>query len=199
MKTEKKVSISHLIINIILSIIIVCYPGKGLAEDNPESEVANRYGLAAVLGNTYDPTNDIGFYMISGFALYDYDRVWPHRAPEPLRFKIELSIGGAAVEDSTRLIASFGVLALYYLDNVSNNRFRPYLEAGIGAIYTDFQVEGQGLRFNFNPQIGFGTEIRSDSGTCYFANMRLHHVSNGGLDDDNRSINSVVFMLGRFF
>jgi lipid A 3-O-deacylase len=29
--------------------------------------------------------------------------------------------------------------------------------------------------------------------------LRLHHISNAGLDDDNRGVNSIVFVLGRFF
>ena len=72
-------------------------------------------------------------------------------------------------------------------------------EGGIGVIYTDFQVEGQGLRFNFNPQLGIGAEFPRESKKPYFAALRLHHISNAGLDDENRGINSVVFMVGRFF
>ena len=78
-------------------------------------------------------------------------------------------------------------------------RLRPYLEGGIGVIYTDFQVEGQGSRFNFNPQIGIGTEFKTDSGPPFFATIRLSHISNAGLNDENRGVNSFLLMIGRFF
>jgi len=91
------------------------------------------------------------------------------------------------------------MMALYYLDFVSSERLVPYLEGGIGVVYTDFQVEGQGSRFNFNPQIGIGTEFKVDAGPPFFTALRLSHISNAGLADENRGVNSVVWMLGRFF
>jgi len=150
MKHGRRISTFTFFAVIILYMSVASCPGKARADEkNPEGEVADRYGLAAILGNSYDPTNDIDFFMISGVALYDYDRIWPHRAPEPLRFRVELSAGGTTVDGSTRLIASFGVLAEYYLNSLSSDRCRPYVEAGIGAIYTDFQVEGQGFAAEF--------------------------------------------------
>jgi hypothetical protein len=37
------------------------------------------------------------------------------------------------------------------------------------------------------------------SGLPYFVTLRLSHISNAGLNDDNRGVNSVVMMIGRFF
>ena len=70
---------------------------------------------------------------------------------------------------------------------------------GIGVIYTDFQVEGQGSRINFNPQFGIGAEFNLDSGGPFFSAIRLSHISNGGLHSDNRGVNSIVLVIGRFF
>jgi lipid A 3-O-deacylase len=86
-----------------------------------------------------------------------------------------------------------------WLEFISSPRLNPYVEGGIGVIYTDFQVEGQGLRFNFHPQIGIGTEFQLNSGEPFFTAIRLSHISNAGLDHENRGVNSVVFMVGRFF
>jgi opacity protein-like surface antigen len=96
-------------------------------------------------------------------------------------------------------MASVGMMAVYYLDFFSNARLMPYLEGGIGVVYTDFQVEGQGSRFNFNPQIGIGTEFKLKSGPPFFTALRLSHISNAGLADENRGVNSVVWIVGRFF
>jgi len=157
-----------------------------------------RPGLALTLGHSYDPSPTFGFAQLTGVAQYDYDRVWQHRAPEPLRFKLESSLGFASYQGKRRLFSSINMLAQYYLAPESA-RFRPYLEAGIGLIYSDFQVEDQGLRLNFNPQAGIGCDYRSQAGSLYFATFRPHHLSNGGIYHDNRGINSVLVQIGRYF
>ena len=58
------------------------------AEEGASEEVPDRYGAAATIGYNYDPSENIVFGLISGFALYDYDKIWPHAAPEALRFKV---------------------------------------------------------------------------------------------------------------
>jgi lipid A 3-O-deacylase len=168
------------------------------SEDNNESDIQTRYGLAAVLGKTFDPINDIYFTQISGFIMWDYDKVWRHWAPDPLRFKVE-GTAGLTVSPKTRAMVSVGMMALYYLEFISSTRLVPYLEGGIGVIYTDFQVDGQGSRINFNPQIGIGTEFGGESGAPFFGAVRLSHISNAGLHNENRGVNSVVLMIGRFF
>ncbi len=157
-----------------------------------------RFGAGVGYGLTYDPTNDIDFALVSAVALFDYDRVWPHRAPQALRFKVEGS-AGLAMAPGTRAMASANMLALYFLEPWATSSCRPYVEAGIGLVYTDFRVEGQGLRINFNPQAGLGLEIEGDDGSTWFAALRGHHVSNAELHRENRGINSVFLQLGRYF
>jgi hypothetical protein len=55
------------------------------------------------------------------------------------------------------------------------------------------------LRWNFNPQAGIGTEFTVGSGPPYFAAVRASHISNAGLDDDNRGVNGVILLIGRYF
>jgi hypothetical protein len=157
-----------------------------------------RSGLALTMGHSYDPNPTFGFAQLTGVAQYDYDRVWPHRAPEPLRFKLESSLGFASFRGKRRLFVSVNMLAQYYLAPATA-RFRPYLEGGIGLIYSDFRVDGQGLRGNFNPQAGIGCDYLDSNGKLYFANIRPHHLSNGDLNHDNRGINSVLVQFGRYF
>jgi len=183
---------------LIIVLVFLGNTGSALSEDNNESDIPTRYGLAAVLGKTFDPVNDIYFTQLSGFIMWDYDKIWRHWAPEPLRFKVEGTVG-LTVSPKTRAMASVGMMALYYLEFISSDRLVPYLEGGIGVVYTDFQVEGQGSRFNFNPQIGIGVEFERDSGPPVFGAVRLSHISNAGLDHDNRGVNSVVLMIGRYF
>jgi lipid A 3-O-deacylase len=179
-------------------LVIISCPPAAIAGEDKANEVPDRYGLATVIGYNYDPSGDIVFGLLSGFALYDYDKIWPHAAPEALRFKVEAGVG-AALKNEKGIMASAGIMALYYLDKFAGWDLRPYVEAGIGGIYTQWRVEGQGSHFNFNPQLGLGTEISSGSGSPFFTALRLYHISNAGLRDDNRGVNSIVLVVGCFF
>ena len=171
---------------------------SSLGGDDEADNIPTRYGLAASVGNTFDPDDDITFFQISGFIMWDYDKVWRHWAPQSLRFKVEAT-AGLATSPRLRGMGSIDMMALYYLESISNHRFNPYIEGGIGVIYTGFKVDGQGSRLNFNPQAGIGMEFRPDTGPPYFGALRLSHVSNAGLYEDNRGVNSVVLMIGRYF
>lgn len=106
-----------------------CLCGETTSVPSPSSEepVPYRYGLALLCANTYKPVNDIGLVMATGVALFDYERVWHHKAPEPLRFKVEVS-AGSAVRDKSGFVGSANILALYYLGKPAF--FRPYVEGG---------------------------------------------------------------------
>lgn len=163
-----------------------------------ESRAPDRFGMSVDVANTYDPGHDISFAVIKGFGLFDYGKVWHQDRPRELCFKVEGGLG-ATLRPETRAVASLGMLALYYVDRIATPNIRPYVEAGIGVIYTDFRVEGQGLRFNFNPQLGIGVELPHSDGPVSFVALRLHHLSNGDLYHDNRGVNSLLLQLGRFF
>lgn len=172
--------------------------GSAFAASAVETDTApTRYGVGLTAGQLYDPNEKTGFLLASAFALFDYDRVWPHRAPPRLRFRVEAS-AGSTTGSSRRFLASGNMFAVYQFGD-RRTRWRPYAEAGIGVIYTDFRVDGQGLRVNFNPQAGLGLEWRRNGGAPLYFNLRLHHVSNGGLHEDNRGLNSVMLSVGTFF
>ena len=173
----------------------VAAPPQVFVED---ARLPDQYGLALDYGYVFDPSPDRTFVLARGFAIYDYGTVW-HQAncPNSLRFKIEGAIG-STVTPSGDLMASANILAMKYPLGVKG-KLRPYGEAGIGVIYTRFKVVGEGLHFNFNPLLGLGLELPRQDGKNIFAAVRLHHISNGGLDHDNRGVNSVVLQVGRVF
>jgi lipid A 3-O-deacylase len=184
---------------IALLLAMAPYPGKVLAEASPPDEIPIRYGAGGTFGYAFNIDDDtVLFSQAVGFALFDLQTLWRHAALDPLRFKVEFSAGSTLNPDN-RFMASAGILALYYLDWFAVGSFRPYFEGGGGAIFTDFRVDGQAYRFNFNPQVGVGTEFKARSDLSCFTAVRLHHISNAGLNDDNRGINSIVFMLGLYF
>lgn len=183
---------------ILIFTLLIFIPFNSIAQDNGHF-APTLTGFSVNSGYTYDPSNT-SFVQVSFFKLFDYDKVWPHAAPENLRFKVEASLGGAYWQrDSVRLIANVEMLALYYVDILATKKFKPYIEGGIGVIFTDYRVEDQAYRINFNPQAGIGVEIsRKKKGNCFIA-VRAHHLSNSGINSSNRGQNSIVFMFGQYF
>jgi lipid A 3-O-deacylase len=163
-----------------------------------EAPLPNQYGMSVEYGYTYDPQQDISFLLARVFAIYDYGTVWHQDRPPALRFKVE-GAAGSTLTPANDLIVSVNMLALYYLGNLGSKTPRPYVEGGIGAIYTQFRVKGQGLHYNFNPLLGVGYELPQEDGKNLFAAIRLHHISNAGFDHENRGVNSVELQIGRFF
>ncbi|MDT8379890.1 MAG: acyloxyacyl hydrolase [Desulfotignum sp.] len=109
-------------------------------------------------------------------------------------------MGSARMDNSNlRMMASVNIFAMLYLAGDGNGRVRPYVEAGIGGIYTDYRVSGQDYRFNFNPQAGVGMELDMGGAHPCFTSVRVHHLSNGGIGASNRGQNSVVCLFGRYF
>jgi lipid A 3-O-deacylase len=181
------------------SLIIFSWCLEIAAQTDESYYVPDESGISLNSGYTYDPSADIYFLQVSLYKLYDYDRVWRHKAPDNLRFKVEGAVGGAHADNNIKLIANIGVLALLYLDKLESNLFKPYVEAGIGAVYTDYRVTGQDYCFNFNPQIGIGIEFKRDKSPNRFIFLRMHHISNGGISSSNRGQNSIVFAFGQYF
>ncbi len=66
----------------------------------------------------------------------------------------------------------------------------PRIFVGGGPVYTEAKIDGMGSRINGNYQAGAGISFfpnhRFSSGLEY----RFHHISNGGLDAVNDSLNS---------
>lgn len=156
-----------------------------------------RYGLGLLAGTTYDP-EQIGLVLVQGQLLADYDRIFWHSAPEALRLKFETNVG-VTTDGQYRGLFSINMLALYYFGQQGPGHWTPYGEAGIGVIFTDFQVDGQGLRINFNPQAGVGVEYGFEEGGALVTALRLHHISNGNTYKENRGVNSILFMVGYLF
>lgn len=159
--------------------------------------VPTRYGVGLLVGSAYDPDN-FELVIVQGQLLLDYDRVFRHAAPETLRLKIEAAAGICSAGNPRGLLA-VNALALNYLEFFQWRNWTPYVEAGIGLIYTDFQVAGQGLRFNFNPQAGVGVEQVLSGAGAVTAALRLQHISNGNTHQQNRGINAVLLQIGYLF
>ena len=148
--------------------------------------------------SSYDPNFNISSLLASIAVVYDHGYLWDRVRSGNTAFKLE-AVAGSMVRPDVRALASMNMLALYYPPLPVRTGLRPYLEAGIGAIYTDYRVQRQAYRHNFNPQAGIGTEFRAKDGSSLFVALRLHHISNGSTNRDNQGVNSLLLQLGRFF
>jgi len=182
-----------------LLLALLVLPAAAQAGDG--EKVPPRYTVGVGYVSMFDPSDARDFAMILVSALYDYDAIWPHAAPDPLFFRVEGGLGFSA--EGETLHATGNVFAVYYLDNwfdtSAASAFRPYVEGGIGLIYRNYKVDGQGLRVNFSPQAGVGADIKIDEELTSYISVRLHHASNAGLDSDNRGTNGVMFQMGLYF
>jgi hypothetical protein len=181
-------------------------PAAALADTKPDQAVAavketsfpDQYGMSAEYGYTYAPQRNLSFLLARVFAIYDYGTVWHQDRPKALRFKVEAAAGSTLTPDND-FMASVNMLALYYPGMFATKSLRPYFEGGIGVIYTEFRVKGQGLHYNFNPLLGIGCELPQENGKNPFAAIRLHHLSNAEFYNENRGVNSVELQIGRYF
>ena len=157
-----------------------------------------RKAAAVSIASSYDPNFNISSLLGSGAVIYDHGYLWDKVKSSNTAFKLE-AVAGSMVRPDVRMMVSLNMMALYYPPLAVPTGLRPYLEAGIGVIYTDHRVEGQAYRFLFNPQLGIGTELKAADGSSYFVAMRLHHISNGSINSDNQGVNTLLLQLGKYF
>lgn len=156
-----------------------------------------RYAATAVMGTIYNPER-IETLMVQGQIRMPYDQVFWHQAPETLFFKGEAS-AGMTLDGRQRAMLAVQMMAQYFFPEIRLGLWRPYVEGGIGVIYTDFRVEEQGLRFNFKSQVGVGVERPLMNGRSLSAGVRLFHISNGGVHPDNRGLDGLSALIGMHF
>ena len=163
-----------------------------------KGNVDHRRSWSINYGINYDESDRIDFLLLSYQTQYDYSKIWIHPAPEALKMRFEAALG-AKLRGEAKVVASFGVFVQYYFKSFETDHIRPFVEGGIGVIYTDFKLAGQGLRVSFNPRASLGFDIKRGGKPPLFVAIRAHHVSNAGLTDPNIGINSVLLVVGKYF
>ncbi|MFO7766682.1 MAG: acyloxyacyl hydrolase [Pelovirga sp.] len=174
---------------VMVGILLAGVTGQAAARES-----VSRYGVSLLAGQAYDPER-FGLVMLQGNVQLPYEQVFWHEAPDSLFFQGELNLG-LTTDGRDRALVAVNMMAVKYIDSFSSATWKPYLEGGVGIVYTDFKVKGQGLRFNFNPQIGAGVDYGVADGMTLRFGLRLHHLSNADLHHDNRGVNSLLMMAG---
>ncbi len=112
---------------------------------------------------------------------------------------IELPISWISSPDKA-VVAGVTFNAAWYL--TKNLKRQPYFLIGGGPVYTRVEIPGTSSNLRGIYQLGIGVEFRTDENNPsnkMFAELRYHHMSNGGLEKPNDSINSLKLLFGISF
>ena len=72
----------------------------------------------------------------------------------------------------------------------------PYLELGVGFLYSTQHISEQGSQFNFTPQFGIGMQFSLSDHYALSAGYRYRHMSNAGTAKPNRGIDFNMGLVG---
>ncbi|MGH7381211.1 MAG: acyloxyacyl hydrolase [Candidatus Methylomirabilales bacterium] len=89
-----------------------------------------------------------------------------------------------------------GISAIFRYNFLPKGLLIPFVEVGPGILITDFGLEDRADGFNFTFQTGLGFHFFLAERTALTAEARFHHISNAGIDDPNRGLNSVMVLIG---
>jgi len=76
------------------------------------------------------------------------------------------------------------------------SRIAPYIEAGVGMMYSTQHTHEQGTQYNFLTQAGAGIHFFLTTHVALTTGYRFRHFSNAGIDDDNEGINHHFGLVG---
>ncbi len=114
---------------------------------------------------------------------------------DPWHFRLEVS-SGLKVNHPFGIMASTVVFAQRHLRLLDADMVHPFVEGGMGLIYTEYRVRHQPLHLDFNPNMGFGCDIGPAGSPITTVSIRWHHVSNANIRSPNNGVNSVVLVVG---
>lgn len=89
-----------------------------------------------------------------------------------------------------------GITAIFRYNFLPEGRLIPFVETGPGILITDFDLENHVDGLNFVWQFGLGFHLFLSERTALTAEGRFHHISNAGINDENRGLNSVMVLIG---
>src|SRR3989449_11353053 len=81
---------------------------------------------------------------------------------------------------------------------LSFGRWMPYWDLGLGMLWTNLapRIPEQSTPFNFVMESGPGVQYFATERVALTLGVRFHHISNAGLGDRNKGLNSTLGYLG---
>jgi hypothetical protein len=177
--------------------LIALWASFVFAEDTFQ-QGATKWGLSGGFGDNFrisrNVSEDIQFYFLIpywGKVLKKWGR------GRSLEFVIESFLSYARQDSKDRW--GVGITPLFAYNFKALGKTVLFLELGGGIFYTNLDPENFGSQFNFTPQVGIGARYEIAHGRFLKLCYRFHHISNAGIDEDNRGIDSYFFLIGISF
>jgi len=120
------------------------------------------------------------------------------RGPFPVRGSLEV-IFEPTFMITTSPSTTFGEGASFLLryNFVTGTRWVPFLDLGVGILHWNLRLPTiLETRFNFTLQTGPGLHYFATDHLAITGQVRLHHISNAGIESPNIGVNSTVYLLG---
>lgn len=152
-----------------------------------------------------NPSNDIQYYALQpyvGFPLWESADRWLAERNVTGRWIIEPWVALVDDQKGPYKTTSFeiGVSPLFARATfLADHTFRPFIDGGLGILYTDLRGQDLSTRIQFSSQIGVGLEYELNPSLSLSLTARLRHISNAGLGSSNPGINTIYGMLGVTF
>ena len=118
--------------------------------------------------------------------------------PFPIRGSLELVLEPTLlVTTSPSTTFGEGASFLFRYNFVTGTRWVPFFDFGPGFLHWNLRLPRiLATQFNFTLQGGPGLHYFATDHLAITGQVRLHHISNGGIDSPNVGVNSSVYLLG---
>jgi len=137
---------------------------------------------------------DIQFFSF----LFSRGKVLTHLTEKTtLGYALEGTLSYALQEREDRYMV--GLTPLLNCNFNNDTSFKPYIEVGLGMVLTNLDPYRFGGTLGFTPQLGLGIRYAISTKSFFRISYRFHHISNAGLKEANRSIDSNLLFIGYSF
>lgn len=161
---------------------------KGATEIGVSVGLGDNFHTSSLGGNVEE---DIEFLSL----MFSWAKVFKERdRGRSFQFAVEGFVSHAEQEGESRRVV--GAIPFFVYNFKNAGKIIAFAEAGLGLVYTDLDPERFGSRFNFTLQAGIGFRYRLSHKRFFRFSYRFHHISNAGLDEDNRGIDSNFLIFG---
>ncbi len=189
-----------------MAMLLAVVPARADAGDFSDRFTLREWGVQAGGGSSL--RSGVQLYTLQpyfGLAMWEpIDTFFDRIDAEPL-WVIEPWV---AVSDDTKGDKStsfeIGVSPIFFRLTFGDGKFRPYLEGGLGIVYTELRSEIRvgntlGTRIQFASQGGVGLQYTLNPDMALALSARFRHISNAGMDSQNPGIDTIYGLLGFTF
>ena len=164
---------------------------EGTAEWSFSLGYGQNFSTDSEFGNVEEDIKFVPFLFSWGKVFHEFK--WDGS----VQYALEGVVSYASQEGKGRYMV--GVTPLLALNFTNFRRWTPYVDIGLGIVATNLDPLGFGGDWGFTPQLGFGVRYALSDRQFLKFFYRYHHISNAGLQDSNKSIDSNMVFIGYSF